>query len=118
MRIRIYCPSRPKEPYRAVIDELLKRAGVELISSGKIPKSSFRVLLDPGGEQLSISKLGKILEGKKDVLFIVGGPDGIEVNSDLKLSLGKFVVNHQIALIVLLDILFRLRFPHHPYNKH
>jgi len=115
--MKILCPSKPKSPYREVIEELSKRAGVDVIFTKKLPEvKGVKVLLDRRGEPVNMEKLGRIVE--KNPTFIVGGPEGIEIEADHVLSLGDYTLNHQIAIIVLLDLLFRVKNPRHPYTKH
>lgn len=112
--MKILCPSKAKEPYKSVIDELAKRAEVNVEFVKKIPEGEYLVL-DEGGEELTVEGLGKIL--KPNSVFLVGGPDGVDVPGK-KYSLGKFTMNHQIAIIVLLELIFRAKNPNHPYNQH
>ena len=111
--MRVFCPSKAKEPYRKVIEELSRRARVEVIFSKRLPDDG--VILDRRGEPLTMELLEKLVESGKDL--IVGGPDGTNAKGR-RISLGDYTLNHQIAIIVLLDLLFRVRFPRHPYNRH
>ena len=120
MKVVLACPSKPKEPYRGVIEELARRSGVELIFADRRRLErirGFRVVLDPRGREMGLEELREALKGRERVVFVVGGPEGIEMDADLRLSLGRFVVNHQIAMIVILDQIFRLLNPEHPYSK-
>jgi 23S rRNA pseudoU1915 N3-methylase RlmH len=112
--VKILCPSKAKEPYKSVIDELAKRARVNVELVRKIPDGEYAVL-DEKGEELTVEKLRKIL--KPNSVFLVGGPDGVNAPG-LRYSLGKFTMNHQIAIIVLLELIFRAKNPTHPYNLH
>ncbi len=117
--MRIYCPFKPKKPYRKVIEELSKRAEVEIIFARKIDREKIKekiALLDPGGEEITQQTIEKIV--KEGASFVVGGPDGIDMEADYRLSLGKYILNHQITLIVLLDLLFRAKNRNHPYCRH
>ena len=113
--MRVFCPSKAKEPYRKVISELAQRAKVEMMFVRKLPKLDKPVVLDERGSPLTGKMLEEFVESRRD--FVVGGPDGIDLPGH-KVSLGPYTLNHQIALIVLLDLIFRVRFPRHPYNKH
>ena len=114
-RMRLFCPSKAKEPYRKVIEELSQRARVETRFVKKLPGLKDPVVLDECGEPLTQKLLNELIESRKD--FVVGGPDGIKVPGR-QVSLGPYTLNHQIAIIVLLDLIFRAKFPKHPYNKH
>ncbi|TRO61978.1 hypothetical protein E2P64_00390 [Candidatus Bathyarchaeota archaeon] len=111
--MRLFCPSKAKEPYREIIRELSRRTRVDVIFTKKIPDDA--VVLDQLGEPLTQELLDELV--KVDTDFVVGGPDGID-HPGRKVSLGRYTLNHQLAIIVLLDLLFRTRFPKHPYNKH
>ena len=111
--MKIFCLSRAKEPYRAVIRELSLRAGVDVEFVKRVKGGC--VVLDESGTPATLEKIRELVDA--GVNFAVGGPDGTELGGE-KLSLGRYTLNHQIAIIVLLDLLFRARFPDHPYNKH
>lgn len=113
--MRVFCPSKAKEPYRDAIRELSTRARVDVVFTRKMPKLSNSIVLDERGEQVTLEMIKKFLAA--DVNFVVGGPDGIDYPGR-QVSLGRYTLNHQIAIIVLLDLIFRVKFPKHPYNKH
>ena len=43
----------------------------------------------------------------RDVCFVIGGPQGLELEADLRLSLGPMTLPHQLARVVLLEQLYR-----------
>lgn len=43
----------------------------------------------------------------KDLCFALGGPHGLELEADHRLSLGAMTLPHQLARVVLLEQLFR-----------
>ncbi|MBR9689662.1 MAG: 23S rRNA (pseudouridine(1915)-N(3))-methyltransferase RlmH [Candidatus Altiarchaeota archaeon] len=110
----IICPSKPKEPYKAVILELSNRAREEVVFTKRFDEKNVLVLSEEG-EPLTVDLLRALIS--KNPVFVVGGPDGTEVTGR-KLSLGPYTLNHQIAIIVLLELMFRAKNPNHPYNKH
>lgn len=112
--MKIFCPSKIKVPYKAVIDELALRARVDVEFVKKVPGNKF-VILDEAGEPATIEKISELVVTNVDIL--IGGPDGTDIEGP-KISLGNYTLNHQIAIIVLLDLLFRVKYPNHPYNKH
>ena len=114
-KVRIVCPSKAKEPYAQVINELVLRSGVQMDFTKNVENLENPIILDERGELLTPKKLTELLS--EDVIFVVGGPDGIELSGQ-KYSLGPYTLNHQIAIIVLLDLIFRIKNPDHPYNKH
>ncbi|MBR9680554.1 MAG: 23S rRNA (pseudouridine(1915)-N(3))-methyltransferase RlmH [Candidatus Altiarchaeota archaeon] len=111
--MKIICPSKTKSPYTSVIDELSKRARVSVEFVKKVEVKN-PIVLDEQGETLTIKKLSSFPE---NTVFVIGGPDGTSIEG-LKYSLGQYTLNHQIAIIVLLELLFRAKNPSHPYNKH
>ena len=123
-KIKVLCPSRPKEPYRAMLAELAARSGVEIVFTKAIDPRALKgtvVLLDQSGRELDTKGFSEFVRQKLEagsLVFVVGGPDGIQIKHDFKLSLGKLLLNHQLALAVLLDQLFRALNPQHPYNRH
>ena len=56
-------------------------------------------------------KIEKWLEASKDLCFLVGGPEGLsdefKQRADLLLSLSSLTLNHEIALLVLMEALYR-----------
>ena len=114
-KVKIICPSKAKEPYARVISELATRAKVQMEFTKNIENLQNPIVLDERGELLTPKKIETLLS--TDSVFVVGGPDGIDLPGK-KYSLGPYTLNHQIAIIVLLDLIFRARNPNHPYNKH
>ena len=112
--MKIICPSKAKEPYASVINELAKRARVD-VEFVKSEPASVDFVLDQHGEEVTVDLLRSLI--KPNSTFLIGGPDGTNAKGR-KLSLGSFTLNHQIAIIVLLELLFRAKNPTHPYNKH
>ena len=79
-------------------------------------QSSFTVLLDVEGECLSSHALSTLvdkwqIQGKKEVTFIIGGPDGVssEVaeSASYRLSLSFLTFTHDMARVVLVEQLYR-----------
>ena len=78
----------------------------------RIPERSYVSLLDAGGKEYTSEAFARWLEerrqGGRDVVFVVGGPYGTELeHCDHKLSLGAMTLPHQLARVVLLEQLFR-----------
>ena len=74
------------------------------------------VCLDSGGTQMTSEEFSKFIEelelgGCKDLVFIIGGPTGID--DDLKkkaddlVSFGKITLPHNLARVVLLEQIYR-----------
>jgi len=85
------------------------------------------VLLDERGVQWTSPKLAQWLEKQrsaaKRIVFVVGGPWGTSVElqrrADVVLSLSPFTLQHDLALLVLAEQLYRAFsiLSGHPYHK-
>jgi 23S rRNA (pseudouridine1915-N3)-methyltransferase len=78
----------------------------------RLPDRSFVALLDPGGEELDSLAFSRFIEARRqegrDLCFVVGGPYGLQLEGvDLRLSLGRLTMPHQLARVVLLEQLYR-----------
>lgn len=95
---------------RAVMAEEGKRIG-DALAAG-----SFVVLLDVEGRQWSSPELAAELErwqneGRKEVAFVVGGhlgvADEVRARSDVRWSLSRLTLTHEMARVVLAEQLYR-----------
>jgi 23S rRNA (pseudouridine1915-N3)-methyltransferase len=135
MRLHILTIGKPKLGFaRAGVEEYLGRlrasGGVELteLKSGKREQESaallerseglFRVVLDERGEQVTSRDLAARitaweLSRVKGVAFLIGGADGhtdeLRQRADWRWSLSRLTLQHELALIVLLEQLYRAR---------
>jgi len=81
----------------------------------KTAGNSYKVALVIDGRQLSSPELARFLDKRaieaREVCFIIGGPDGLpeEVieQSDYRLSLSRLTYPHDLAMVVLLETLYR-----------
>jgi 23S rRNA (pseudouridine1915-N3)-methyltransferase len=135
MQIRVIVAGKPALPYaKAGVEEYMKRLTrfgrheLVVIKSGDRGEVSasllsrsqgcFRVALDERGECLTTRQLAEWLEtlamrGEvKTVAFLIGGADGhsaeLREKSDRVLSLSSFTMQHELALLVLFEQLYRL----------
>ncbi len=77
--------------------------------------SSFLVVLDERGKELKSREFAKTLENwlflYKEIVFLVGGPEGVDESlknkADFIFSLSKLTLNHEIALLVLAEAIYR-----------
>jgi 23S rRNA (pseudouridine1915-N3)-methyltransferase len=79
---------------------------------GRIPDRAFVVLLAADGRQYDSVAFSEFLEERRmegrDLCFVIGGPRGLDLEScDLRLSLGKMTLPHQLARVVVLEQLYR-----------
>ena len=78
----------------------------------RIPERAFVVLLDERGRQLSSEALAEWLEERRHegraLVFVIGGAFGLDLAAaDLRLSLGRMTLPHQLARVVLVEQLYR-----------
>jgi len=103
----------------------LKREGEALLKCLK--SKDLVVVLDERGRHLSSRDFAKNLEtwealGKR-IVFVIGGPEGIseEVKrrADFILSLSNLTLNHELAILVLLEAIYRSAsiIRNHPYHR-
>jgi 23S rRNA (pseudouridine1915-N3)-methyltransferase len=123
MRSLLLAVGRLRPPYADDVQhyqQLLARyARLELIEvredqkvDGRIPERAFVVLLASDGKELDSIEFSKFLEERRqsgrDLCFVVGGPRGLDLDScDMRLSLGRMTLPHQLARVVLLEQLYR-----------
>jgi 23S rRNA (pseudouridine1915-N3)-methyltransferase len=134
---------------RALVDEYLKRLGrfvrcevTELREGagragiadeskriiGALHSDALTVLLDVEGREWSSPQLAAEVEkwqngGTKEVAFVIGGPEGVseevKARADLRWSLSRLTLTHEMARVVLVEQLYRAYTIIHgmPYQK-
>jgi 23S rRNA (pseudouridine1915-N3)-methyltransferase len=122
MRISVIAVGRLRPPYQDDVEHYRKllagRARVDLIEvrgdekvPPRIPDRAFKVLLASDGRTLDSIQFSEWLEERRqngrDLCFVVGGPRGLELDADMRLSLGPMTLPHQLARVVLLEQLYR-----------
>lgn len=135
MHVRLIVAGKPALAYaKAGVEEYLKRLSrlgtYELVtvkagsrdevSSRLLERSQgcYRVALDERGERLTTRAFAGKLEALelrgdvKTVAFLIGAADGhneaLRAASDLLLTLSPFTLQHELALLVLLEQLYRV----------
>lgn len=95
------------------------RAGIEKDSrriSDALHDGTMLVLLDPGGAQWSSEDLAAQMqrwsnEGKREVSFVIGGPQGVSnelaAKADKRWSFSRLTLTHEMARVILLEQLYR-----------
>jgi 23S rRNA (pseudouridine1915-N3)-methyltransferase len=89
------------------------REGKTLAS--KIERRGLTVALDESGEEMTSAELarwlGKTLEGRGEITFLLGGPEGLgsglAESAGLTLSLSRLTFTHEMARVLLLEQLYR-----------
>jgi 23S rRNA (pseudouridine1915-N3)-methyltransferase len=123
MRTLILAVGRLRPPYQDDVQHYRKMLGryakVEAIElrdeervTGRLPDGAFLVLLDSDGEEMDSLQFAEFIrerrEAGRDLCFVIGGPRGLDLDAcDLKLSLGKITLPHQLARVVLLEQIYR-----------
>jgi 23S rRNA (pseudouridine1915-N3)-methyltransferase len=123
MRISVIAVGRLRPPYQDDVEHYRKLLGgharvdiVEVREDDKvpprIPERAYVVLLASDGRELDSVEFSGWLEerrqGGRDVCFVIGGPRGLDLERcDMKLSLGRMTLPHQLARVVLLEQLYR-----------
>lgn len=77
--------------------------------------NSYKIALEIEGQQFSSPELAAFLEKRafdgREASFLIGGPDGLppEVRqaADLEWSFGKLTLPHDLAMVTLLEALYR-----------
>lgn len=134
MRLRVCAIGKPKLAYaKAGIEEYSRRlqryTKLELLylREGTQPqegerllgasRESVRVVLDERGDLVDTVELKTRLEvwemqGEKGLAFLIGGAEGhaqaVRDAADWVLSLSKLTLQHELALVVLLEQLYRV----------
>ncbi len=122
MRISLIAVGRLRPPYQDDVEHYRKMlAGhvkvdqVEVREDEKvvprIPHRALTVLLSSDGKSLTSEEFSDWLEERRrngrDLCFVVGGPKGLDLEADERLSLGPMTLPHQLARVVLLEQLYR-----------
>jgi 23S rRNA (pseudouridine1915-N3)-methyltransferase len=122
MRISVIAVGRLRPPYQDDVEHYRKMlAGhvkVELIEvrgdekvPPRIPARAHTVLLASDGDTYDSERFAAWLEERRragqDLTFVIGGPKGLELQADTRLSLGPMTLPHQLARVVLLEQLYR-----------
>lgn len=134
MRLRVLAVGKPKlafakigiEEYRARLEttvglklDFVKGSQQAAESAALLERSagSVRVVLDERGEQIKSRELASRMTrweqtpGVKEVCFLLGGADGHDEiarrNADWIWSLSKLTVQHELALLLVLEQIYR-----------
>jgi len=122
MRISVIAVGRLRPPYQDDVEHYRKmlagHAKIDLIEvrgdeqvAARVPDRAFRVLLASDGELFDSEGFAGWLEERRldarDVCFVIGGPKGLDLQADMRLSLGPMTLPHQLARVVLFEQIFR-----------
>ena len=122
MRISVIAVGRLRPPYADDVEHYRKmlagHAKVDLVEvredekvPPRIPDRAVTVLLAGDGRAFDSEGFSRWLEERRrdgrDVCFVIGGPKGLELEADMRLSLGPMTLPHQLARVVLLEQIYR-----------
>jgi 23S rRNA (pseudouridine1915-N3)-methyltransferase len=122
MRISLIAVGRLRPPYQDDVEHYRKMlAGhvkVDLVEvrgdekvPPRIPERAHIVLLASDGRGFTSEEFSEWLEERRrnghDLCFVIGGPRGLQLEADTRLSLGPMTLPHQLARVVLLEQLYR-----------
>lgn len=122
-RLRSYCSLSivelaekrlPDKPSKAQEQEVIRAEGESILKH--IKNGAYVIALEINGKNLSseglAEKLGLLaLDGKSDVVFLIGGSLGLSqevlARSDFGLSFSKMTFPHQMMRVILLEQIYR-----------
>jgi 23S rRNA (pseudouridine1915-N3)-methyltransferase len=122
MRISVIAVGRLRPPFQDDVEHYRKllagHVKVDLVEvrqdekvAPRIPERSFKVLLASDGRTFDSVAFSEWLEARRqaglDLCFVVGGPRGLELDADMRMSLGPMTLPHQLARVMLLEQLYR-----------
>jgi len=122
MRIMVIAVGRLRPPFQDDVEHYRKllagHARVDVIEvredekvPPRVPDRAFKVLLASDGREIDSLAFSRWLEERRqngrDLCFVIGGPRGLELEADMRLSLGRMTLPHQLARVVLLEQLYR-----------
>jgi 23S rRNA (pseudouridine1915-N3)-methyltransferase len=87
-----------------------------------IEKNDFVILLDERGKQLKNKQLCEKIINNKNVVFIIGGPYGVNEKlrkrANFMLSLSDLIFPYEISRLILIEQIYRSQeiFLNHPYH--
>ena len=84
---------------------------------------NYNIALTPEGEKIDTIEFSKIIDGRSEVNFFIGGAYGFESNflnsCQKSISLSNLTYSHKVAKVVLFEQLYRVLtlLNNHPYHK-
>lgn len=109
----------------ADIKQALNKERDKMISA--IAPSAYVVALQVQGQMLSSEELAEFLQARakdgRDVVFCIGGPDGIapevDARANFRWSLSTLTLPHALARVVVAEALYRavMIIRRHPYHR-
>jgi len=106
----------PRDAGRAEEDRVRAAEGKALMSAAAKTEKAYVLALDMRGRQQTSEKFAKklsglALEGKSDLVFLIGGslglPEQTREKADETISLSEMTFPHQLVRVILLEQLYR-----------
>ena len=134
MKIFLYYIGKARDPHaNAMAEEYIKRstrfAKCEMreIDPRRFDpfakhQAGSKILLDPGGRVVDSAGFVQLV-GERDLIFVIGGADGLPVEwrsrADLLISLSPLTMPHELARVVLAEQIYRAltTLRGHPYPR-
>jgi 23S rRNA (pseudouridine1915-N3)-methyltransferase len=122
VRLVVVSVGRLRPPYVDDVQHykklLARHARLELVEvredeavTRRIPRRAYVSLLAGDGKTYASEDFARWLEERRqsgrDLCFVIGGPAGLDLPADHRLSFGPATLPHQLAQVVLLEQLFR-----------
>src|SRR3954452_2159644 len=121
MKVVVVSVGRLRPPFVDDVEHysrlLARHARLELIEvredeavARRIPERAYVSLLALGGQTFGSEEFARWLEERRmsgrDLCFVIGGPAGLELPSDHRLSFGPMTLPHQLAQVVRVGPVF------------
>jgi len=114
-RLARFCPIEIVEVRDAAGKGTARAAREGKALAAKIEGRGVTVALDESGKEMSSAELahwlGRTLETRGEITFLLGGPDGLgteaAASAGLTLSLSRLTFTHEMARVLLLEQLYR-----------
>ncbi|KAI5673083.1 hypothetical protein M9H77_13447 [Catharanthus roseus] len=118
-KIGLYCPVddvRVKSNPKNARDVMAQIEHEDMASMARIRSDEWVIMLDEHGLDVNSEKMASLFgdamnTGASSLLFCIGGPYGhgrqVRERANLSIKLSSLVLNHEIALIVLMEQIYR-----------
>ncbi|MBM3466494.1 MAG: 23S rRNA (pseudouridine(1915)-N(3))-methyltransferase RlmH [Alphaproteobacteria bacterium] len=113
--------------YTKKLSEIQVKAYEAKLINNQIISNSYKIVLDVQGQQLNSQEFSYLFKNQmmigQNIDIIIGGAFGLDnsiiKNSNIRLSLSKMTLPHQLAKLVLLEQIYRSQtiLSAHPYHK-
>jgi len=105
------------KPFKNSNSDLVIEKETEFFKKILEKNKGFKIILSPEWKKFSTSKFYEFIENKKqnfwDIIFFIGWANGLDYEklknySELELSLSDFTLPHSLALLILVEQIYRL----------